>query len=91
MNDQGTCWGRWWGTQKSLLKAIDMSLEKIGKPILFNTTGYEGTATAKLLQSCPTLCDPRDGSPPAPPSLGFSRQEDWSGLPCPSPVHESEE
>ena len=26
----------------------------------------------------------------APPSLGFSRQEHWSGLPFPSPVHESE-
>ena len=26
----------------------------------------------------------------APPSLGFSRQEQWSGLPFPSPVHESE-
>ena len=26
----------------------------------------------------------------APPSLGFSRQELWSGLPFPSPMHESE-
>ena len=26
----------------------------------------------------------------APPSLGFCRQEHWSGLPFPSPVHESE-
>ena len=26
----------------------------------------------------------------APLSLGFSRQEHWSGLPFPSPVHESE-
>ena len=26
----------------------------------------------------------------APPSLGFSRQEHWSGLPFPSPMHESE-
>jgi len=26
----------------------------------------------------------------APLSLGFSRQEQWSGLPFPSPVHESE-
>ena len=89
-------------------------------------------AAAKLLQSCPTLCDPRDGSPPgspvpgilqartmewvaisfsnawkwkvkvkslsrvpllatpwtaafqAPPSMGFSRQEYWSGVPLPS-------
>ena len=91
-------------------------------------------AAAKLLQSCPNLCDPIDGSPPgspvpgilqartlewvavsfsnawkwkvkvkslscvwllatpwtaayqAPPSMGFSRQEYWSGLPLPSPI-----
>ena len=89
-------------------------------------------ATAKSLQSCPTLCNPIDSSPPgspvpgilqartlewaaisfsnawkwklkvkslslvrllttpwtvayqAPPSMGFSRQECWSGLPVPS-------
>ena len=45
---------------------------------------------AKSLQSCPTLCNPIDGSHQAPPSLGFSRQEHWSELPFPSPVHESE-
>ena len=27
----------------------------------------------------------------APPSLGFSSQEHWSGLPFPSPMHESEQ
>ena len=91
-------------------------------------------AAAKLLQSCVTLCDPRDGSPPgspipgilqvrtlewvaisfssawkwkvkvkslscvqllvtpwtaahqAPPSMGFSRQEYWSGVPLSSPL-----
>ena len=89
-------------------------------------------AAAKSLQSCPTLCDPRDSSSPgspvpgilqawtlewvaisfsnawkwkvkmkslsrvrllvtpltaayqAPPSMGFSRQEYWSGVPLPS-------
>ena len=44
---------------------------------------------AKSLQSCLTLCDFIDGSRQAPPSLGFSRQEHWSGLPFPSPMHES--
>ena len=91
-------------------------------------------AAAKSLQSCPTLCNPIDGSPPgstvpgilqartlewvaisfsnawewkvkvkslshlrllatpwtaayqAPLSMGFSRQEYWSGVPLPSPV-----
>ena len=48
-------------------------------------------AAAKSLQSCPTLCDPIDGAAhQAPLSLGFSRQEHWSGLPFPSPMHESE-
>ena len=28
-------------------------------------------ATAKSLQSCPTLCDPRDGSPPGSPVPGI--------------------
>ena len=94
------------------------------------TNGVLGTVAAavKLLQSCPTLWDPIDGSPPgpavpgfsrqntgvgchfllqgvkvksishvrlfatpwivahqAPPSMGFSRQEYWSGLPLPFP------
>ena len=48
-------------------------------------------AAAKSLQLCLTLCNPTDGSPPGSPSLGFSRQEYWSGLPFPSPMHESEE
>ena len=39
---------------------------------------FAAAAAARLLQSC------------RPPSLGFSRQEHWSGLPFPSPMHESE-
>ena len=46
----------------------------------------DSATAAKSLQSCPTLCDPIDGSPPGSPSLGFSRQEYWSGLPFPSPI-----
>ena len=33
---------------------------------------------------------PQTAAPQAPPSLGFFRQEHWSGLPFPSPMHESE-
>ena len=47
-------------------------------------------AAAKSLQSCPTLCDPIEAAHQAPPSPGLSRQEHWSGLPFPSPTHESE-
>ena len=53
-------------------------------------THSEVAAAAKLLQSCPTLCHPTDSSPPGSSVLGFSRQEHWSGLPFPSPMHESE-
>ena len=40
---------------------------------------------AKLLQSCPTLCEPTDGSPPGSSVHGTLRQEYWSALPFPSP------
>ena len=41
--------------------------------------------------SCVRLCaTPWTAAHQAPLSLGFSRQEHWSGLPFPSPVHESE-
>ena len=44
------------------------------------------SAAAKSLQSNLTLCNPMDCvAYQAPLSMGFSRQEYWSGLPCPSP------
>ena len=51
---------------------------------------YYGEQYAKSLQSCLTLCNPIDSSPPGSPSLGFSRQEHWSGSPFPSLMHETE-
>ena len=51
---------------------------------------YAAATDAKSFQSCLTLCDPIDGIHQASPSLRFSRQEHWSGLPFPSPMHESE-
>ena len=41
-------------------------------------------AAAKSLQSCLTLCDPQIAAHKAPPSMGFSRKERWSGVPLPS-------
>ena len=37
---------------------------------------------AKLLQSCPTLCDPRDGSPPGSPVPGIlqARTLEWVAI-----------
>ena len=47
-------------------------------------------ATAKSLLSCPTLCDPIDSSPPGSPISGILQARTQSGLPFPSPMHESE-
>ena len=103
--------------------------------VFYCLSASAATAAAKSLQSCPTLCNPVDGSPPgssvlgilqartlewvaisfsnawkckvkvkslsrvwlfktpwtaahqAPLSMGFSRQEYWSGVPVPSPVY----
>ena len=41
---------------------------------------------SEVAQSCLTPSDPMDCSPQAPPSMGFSRQEYWSGVPLPSPL-----
>ena len=48
---------------------------------------YGGSLVAK---SYPTLAAPWTEEPDRLQSMGFSRQEYWSGLPFPSPMHESE-
>ena len=46
----------------------------------------ERKVKALVAQSCPTLWDPMDCiARQAPLSMGVSRQESWSGLPCPPP------
>ena len=55
--------------------------------ILSTLIAITAAAAAKSLQSCPTLCDPTDGSPPGSLVPGILH---WSGLPFPSPMHESE-
>ena len=47
-------------------------------PLPFGTAA----ATEKLLQSCPTLCDPIDGSPPGSPVPGILQAH--LGLPLPN-------
>ena len=69
------------------LSIVESKIEVNGSK---NSRYVAAAAAAASLQSCPTLCDRIDGSPPGSPVLGFSRQEHWSGLPFPSPMHESE-
>ena len=57
----------------------------------FVTSSWQDFATAAAAKSLQSfLCDPMDCNLPGSAALGFSRQEHWSGLPFPSPMHESE-
>ena len=42
---------------------------------------------SEVAQSCPTPVTPWTAAFQAPPSMGFSRQKYWSGVPLPSPAH----
>ena len=55
------------------------SLERQGSP---QSPLRAGEAKVRVAQSCPT---PRTVACQAPLSVEFSRQEYWSGLPCPAP------
>ena len=65
----------------------------MGKTLPFHYVGYEfdpglgakilwGTAAAKSLQSCPTLCDPTHSSPPGSPVPGIlqARTLEWVAI-----------
>ena len=56
----------------------------------FDRHAAAAAAAAKLLQSCPTLCDPIDGSPPGSlvPGILQARTLEWVAIP--SPMQESE-
>ena len=58
-----------------------LKLKKVGQ-----TTRPLKESESEVTQLCPTLCNPMNSSlRQAPPSMGFSRQEYWSGLPFHSP------
>ena len=58
--------------------------EGIGYPLQYSWASLVAKFSS-VAQSCPTLCDPLDCSLPGSSAWGFSRQEYWRGLPCPSP------
>ena len=57
-------------------------LKQIGKMKKLNTWMPHATAAAKSLQSCPTLCDPTDRSPPGSPVPGIlqARTLEWVAI-----------
>ena len=65
------------------LSAKRQEIADVGKNVEKRELRGISAAAAKLLQWCLTWCDPIDSSPPGSLSLGFSRQEHWSGLPFP--------
>ena len=56
---------------KSLLMKVKEESEKVGLKLNIQKTKIMAAAAAKLLQSCLTLCDPIDGSPPGSPVPGI--------------------
>ena len=55
---------------------------KVGLVIVVTLCGCWEDAAAKSLQSCPTLCDPIDGSPPGSPVPGIlqARTLEWVAI-----------
>ena len=88
----------WWECKliqiQPLWKTVQRFLKNLGIKPPYDPAipllGIYPAAAAKSRQSCPTLCDPHTWQSTRLLSLGFSRQKYWSGLPFPSPVHESE-
>ena len=77
--------------KKNTFESVLMRWMKL-EPIIQSEVSHKEKHQYSMLShfSRVQLCDPTDGSHQAPPSLGFSKQEHWSGLPFPSPMHESE-
>ena len=77
------CGGSIFTAQKILLQTV-----KLLNPALFfllSVLAECARVCTKRFWWCQVLCNTMDCSPLAPMSMGFSRQEYWSGLPCPPP------
>ena len=63
-----------------------MTFLRKGIRVLFSLVTCDGSGGDLVTKLCPTLCDPMECiAHQAPLSMGFSRQEYWSGLLFPSP------
>ena len=69
---------------KSLLMEVEEEREKAGLKLSIQKTkitASQRVCVVQSLQSCPTLCPQLTAAQQASQSMGFSRQEHWSGLP----------
>ena len=66
-------------TEKNIALITQTFVGKV-MSVLFNILSAAGAAES--LQSCPTLCDPRDGSPPGSPVSGIiqARTLEWVAI-----------
>ena len=60
-------------------------MEETNTEALIKYLRQQGGGVALVAQSCPTCCDPRIVACQGPLPGAFSRQQNWSGLPFPSP------
>ena len=67
--------------------AIEVTIGETKEAYMSINPSVQSVQSLSRVQLCAT---PQTAAHQAPPSLGFSRQEHWSGLPFPSPMHESE-
>ena len=74
---------RWQPTR--LPRPWDSSGKNTGVGCHFPLQCMEVKSESEVAQSCLTLATPWTAAYQAPPSMGFSRQEYWSGVPLPSP------
>ena len=72
-----------WHTVGIHLKVVKQEMAKVNVNILgIGKLKWTAAAAAKLLQSCPTLCDPIDGSPPGSliPGILQARTLEWVAI-----------
>ena len=72
--------------RKKLLMSMERDWKGVKELCCFLVSISILMRACSVTQSCLTLCDPTNCNPPGSPlSMGFSRQEYWSGLPFPTP------
>ena len=89
-NESDLCirWSKNWSFNFSISpyseysRLISFQIDKLDRLAVPGTLKCSSAAAAKLFQSCPTLCDPIDGSPPGSPVPGIlqARTLEWVAI-----------